>query len=242
MATIGLSLVGCGIIPKRVEYLQDKVHEMPAASPKHEEVRKEAAAYTAAKTLKALEASIAENASTNVTRPITEAHIVATSLSGSLGKPYSPFVGPATTIAKRLDHEDAKLSKDLEDFRDKNDENKGKKIEGSGVFQIGYFANLLMLVIVGFLIWIAIKIVGLFYPVVSVGTRVIEGSAAATSKLVGKGFGEMVEGGELFKKWISEEIQDPATQAKVKELFASAHKEKQSRDVQDVIEKLTKKD
>lgn len=106
---------------------------------------------------------------------------------------------------------------------------------------MGYFTNLLMLgslVIVG---WIAIKVAGVATgnPAVTVGTKIVEGAGKGVVNLVSKGFSEVIEAGEHFKKKIDEKIEDPQVREQVKELFAQAHMEKQSRDVQEVVKKLT---
>lgn len=236
-----LFLMGCGLMPKKVEYFQDKVEKMPAPTIKQVEVQKEAAEFVARKTDQTVKAAIHENSSTNVLVPAIDANKVATSLSGSLGKPEDPWYGAAEKLAVRLDQLDAKLDKKLEEFRKDNDRNSGKAIEGTGFVQMGYFTNLLMLAALGFMGWIAIKVAGIASgnPAVMVGTKIVEGAGKGMANLVSKGFSEVIEAGEHFKKKIDDRFEDPAVREEIKELFKQAHLEKQSRDVQEVIRKLT---
>ena len=238
-------LPGCGtLLPKKVEYFQDKVQKMPEASDKNIELQKQTAYMAKDKAKETLVAAIKENASTNVVTPAVDTAVLTDSLSGSLGKPVAPFTGQATNLVLKLNKEDAKLDAKLDEFKHQNDENAGKKIEGTGTFQLSYLTNLLVLGIIAMVLYAALKIVTLISggsPVVSVGTQIMEGSVKAVTKLAHKGFGELIEGGEQFKKLVEEKFDDPATQEKIKELFRNAHESKQSRDVQDVVKNLTAK-
>jgi hypothetical protein len=231
--------MGCGLLPKKVEYFQDKVQKMPAETPKQTEMQKEAAKYIENKTGEIIVEAVRENSSTNVLGPAVDAHVAAESLSGSLGKPQDDWKGTAKALADKLDRLDAKLDKKLEHFRKENDENAGKKIESTGIFQIGYFSNLLLIGAFLFAGWIIIKILGVLNPSVGIGTKVLSGGMAGVSKLVSRGFSEVVQAGESFKKKVDVEFEDPATREKIKSLFIQAHKENQSPDVQKAIKELT---
>lgn len=234
-----LIISSCSIIPKKVEFFQDKVEKMPIVTESHKEVQKEAAEYVARKTDETVQAAIIEDSSTNVLKPAVEAAVVAGSLSGSLGKPISPWSKEAEVLAAKLDKLDAKLDAKLEAFRKENDQNIGKKIEGSGVFQIGYFPFLALIGCLLVVLWMGLKMVSLLSPEVSIGTRILGGGIRGVFSLAKKGFSEVVEGGEAFKKKVDIAFADPATREKIKELFTQAQKEKQSRDVQEAIQKLT---
>jgi len=235
-------LNGCSLFPKRVEYFQDKVQKVPQVSEDHKEVQKEAADYVSRKTKETVIAAIKEDSSTNVLKPAVEAEVVASSLSGSLGKPYDPWKKDAEELKAKLDRLDAKLDARLEDFREDNDKNAGKKIEGSGAFSMGYFTQFIVLAFVLGLLWVAIKVVGLFNPAVSVGSQVLSGGFRGVTKIVRKGFSEVVAAGEEYKRKIEEEFEDPETKEKILSLFVQSHKEKQSAEVQEVIKKLTNPD
>ncbi len=235
-----LSFTGCGmLIPKKVEYFQDKVKAVPAANDTHIETRKEAAAFVAEKTHETVTAAIKEDASTNVLKPAVEAEIVASSLSGSLGKPEDPWKKDAARLAARLDRMDAKLDQSLEDFRQYNDKNEGKKIEGTGVLQMGYFTHLILIVIIFFIGYICLKVVGTVYAPVGLGTSVISGGIKGISTLFTKATSEIIQGGEKFKEYVDKEIQDPAVKAKVNDLFLRAHMERQSDDVQKLVKQIS---
>jgi hypothetical protein len=232
-------LAGCSLFPKKVEYFQDKVHSMPAPSESHKEVQKEAADFVARKTKQTVLAAVGENSSTNVLKPAIEAEVVADSLSGSVGKPVEPWQKSANELAAKLDKLDAKLDQKLEDFRKDNDENAGKKIEGTGLIQMGYFTHLLVLGVIVVGGWIIIKVLGVLNPSVGIGTKVISGGVTGVTKLVSRGFSEVVQAGESFKKRVDEEFEDAETKEKIKALFTQAHKEHQSADVQKAIKELT---
>jgi len=104
-------MVSCGIFPKNVEYGQKKVEKVPEETLKHKEVQKEAAKFIEKKTSETLIAATKEHSSTNVINPANEAHLMAYSLSGSLGKPQEDWTGTAAALATKLDRLDAKLDK-----------------------------------------------------------------------------------------------------------------------------------
>ena len=235
---LAFTLSGCGIIPKDVEYFQDKVEKMPSVSSKHKEKQKQAAEYLYTKTDETLMAALVENASTNVVKPAVDANVVAKSLTGSLGKPQSPWRKEAERLAEELDKKDAELDAALEKFRNLNDENAGKKIEGTGTFQLGYFTNFAVIGALILVAWIGLKVVGSLNAPVAIGTKLIGGGVSATAKLMKKGFGEMLEGGQEFKKKIETEIVDPAQRELVKKLFRESQQGKQSRDIQELIKQV----
>lgn len=234
-------LTGCSLWPKRVEYFQDKVKPVPEESLAHQELRKEASLYVSKKTAQITIAAIKENASTNVIIPSLEANVVASSLSGSLGKPIAPWTKQGGELAAKLDYKDAKLDIALEEFKQDNNKNTGKAIEGTGLFSMGYFTQFIILFFIGGLVWIAIKVLSVLNPTIGIGSSIIAGGTRAVAKFTGKALKEVVEGGEEFKKKIENEFEDPETQEKIKELFRQSQVEKQSRDVQDAVKKLTNK-
>jgi hypothetical protein len=59
-----------------------------------------------------------------------------------------------------------------------------------------------------------------------------------SSAILHKGFTEMVSGGEKFKRWVQEHKSETLTKSEIEELFVSAQKEEQSRDVKNVVENL----
>lgn len=249
VASLCLALVlltGCGLIPKKVELFQSTVKEMPQVTTKNIEFQKETADLASKKARETLVAAVSELASTNVIKPAADTVILTDSLSGSLGKPSALWTGSAEALVSKLDREDAKYDNRLEHFRNNNDELAGKKIEGTGIIQLPYFLYLGVLFVIVILAYLGVKILAIvaqgtpYGSAVSVGTKIIQGGSKAVTSLVSKGFSEIIEGGELFKKWIDTELEDEETRDKVKELFQSAHKESQSRDVQDIVKNITK--
>jgi hypothetical protein len=229
-------------MPKKVEYFQDKVKEMPSQNPVHKETQKEAAAYVARKAKDTVNAAMLENSSSNVMKPALETEVVANSLTGSLGKPLEPWRRSAKLLSERLDKLDAKLDERMEDFRETNDKNTGKKIEGTGLIQVGYFTQLLVFGLFIILAWLAIRVLGIFNPAVAVGSQVLTGGIRGVGKIVKKGFTELIQAGETFKEKVDEEFEDPETRERILNIFRQAHKESQSSDVQEVIKKLTNPD
>lgn len=237
-----ISLTGCGVLSHRSEYFQDKVQKMPALNVEHKETQKQAADYIAKKTKETVSAAILEDSSTNVLKPALEAEVVADSLSGSMGKPLEPWGKSANVLAVKLDKLDAKLDRAVEQFREYNDENQGKAIEGTGLFSISYGTKIMIfgLFLVG--AYIAVKVLSLFNPAVSVGSQVLSGGFRGITKIATKGFSQIISAGEQFKKSVDDEFADPKTKEKIFTLFRQAQLEKQDSEVQEVIKKLTNPD
>lgn len=234
------SIAGCSLWPKKVSFFQDKVEKAPEKTEEHLEIQKEAADYIYNKTEETVRAAIKENSSTNVLKPAVESHIVANSLSDSLGKPEKPFTKePAEVLSRKLDRIEAKFDSKFRDFVVESDKNAGKKIEDTG-FSIGFFTQYFLIGIVVFVGWIVIKVLGLLNPAVGVGTKVLSGGFRGITSLASRGFTEIIEGGANFLKKVDETIEDPETKEKIKELFKQSQKEKQSRDVQEVVGKFLK--
>lgn len=242
ISSILLIGAGCGLWPKTVEFGQSKVKPVPEKTQKNDEQDRQAAQYVDKKVEQSYIAAIRENSSTNVMNPLFDAHIVAPALSLSLGPPMTewPMTAPATNLVKDLHRNVATLNKNLETYREKTEPLVGKKIEGTGFFQIGYFSYVLILIVIGFILYegikIAINIAGNANPVIGLGTAIAGKISGATA---GKALSEVVQAGEDFKDKIVKEITDPALQTKILSLFSSAHAEAQSADVKAVVKTIT---
>lgn len=229
------------MIPKPVEFGQDKVQRFPAKTGAYLEAQREAAALAAAKARETHEAALAEGTSDAVVRPSGETAALTESVSHSLGPPLSPFKGEDPKDAARaLDKQVAKHNNRVTDFAEGNDENAGKKIEGSGFLQIPYFLWLgIILGLLAFL-WIAgriaLQILAAANPPVGVGLQV----ASMGGRMLSRAFSEVLKGGEAFKERVQREIDDPALREKVLHIFRSEHEKKQSADTQRVVGDLTK--
>ena len=212
-------ITGCSALaPHKVEFFQRKVRAFPEVSESAKETQRKAADYIATKT------------QTNEIAPVTRA------LSGSLGPPSSPWTGSATNLVQRLDKQHAAYNEDLKDYAKHIDKDAGKKIEGTGFFSIGYFAMWGIGLGVVFLLFAALKIYGMVNPVVGAGTAIAQRVGSA---IVGRGFHELVQGGEAFKDYVEKSPLTAEVRAQILDLFTRAHKENQSKDVQSLVSKIT---
>jgi hypothetical protein len=232
------------LMPKQVELFQDKVQQFPRPDDDFREVQKQAAAELKDE-LNAIEKNLlAEGSSPDEVRPVSEAASLADALSTSLGPPLKTFnrlksadawAGrPLLGLSKALDRETAKYIDDVGDFAEKNDENAGKKIEGTGLIQIGYFSMLFVLFIFGFFAWVGLKVLGTLNPPVAIGTKV----ATLPVKLAARALGQVVKGGEAFKN----ELKKKATWSadEVATLFREKQERAQDEESQSTIRELTK--
>lgn len=228
-------VVGCGIIPKRVEFFQKKVQEVPVPTVAHNETVKQAAAFVAEKTKESHFVAAKENASTNLQYLTYESSIVANSLSDSLGKPLNPWKTDAEKLALKLDAFEAKLDRKFDEFKERNDELAGKKIESSGLIQISYFTYIFGLFVLVAFLWFGVKILGILYPPVQIGSTI----ASIPINVAQKMAAQAIKGGENFKKRIVEEIDDPQFAETVKKIFREEQEKAQDQDIQEIIKKAT---
>jgi hypothetical protein len=234
-------LSGCSLLPKKVEYGQKKVKPVPEAPKVMVEHQRQAAQYVAVKTEEVKVAALKENSSTNILVPAAEAHGAAEALTESLGPAEKPFIGPMPELVQTLHKDQAKLNEKIETYREKVEPEVGKKIEGTGFLQLGYFTNM-ALVIVGpilliALLWGGLKIYGSINPAVGAGVNVV---GRVASSVLSKGMAEVVAGGERFKSYLETSKLPADAKALVSDLFSRAHQEAQSQDVQAVVTSLTK--
>lgn len=237
-----LTLVGCStLVPKKVEFFQDKVQAFPEQSAALREVEKQAIYRARDKAAEVVVAAVTENASTNVVAPAQEVARVTQAIATVEGPPLKPAPPEVSTtnLAIRLETAVAKFDKKVEAFKADNNENIGKKIEGTGLVQISYFywvggivVGLLILFAVGKLLLTAASVAN---PGAAVGLNLLN----ATGALATKGFSQVVKGGEEFKAWVEKEIQDSGVKQKILDAFQSTHKQAQDKDVQDVIRSIT---
>jgi len=234
---------GCAsLIPKRVELFQDKVKEFPKQKPKEKELQRQTAKRAEEKAKETLEAAIAEDSSAAVLVPATETAILTDVVSESLGPPAKPAPDSKSSdaLAQELRSSIAALNKRIDNFKEDNNENAGKKIEGSGLFQIPYFlwlGGIVALILVLHLVLKAfLTIAAAGSPPVAIGMKV----AGVGGKLLSKGFSQLIKGGEDFKDTIKNEIKDADLQAKILQAFQKSHRTTQDADIQSVIKELTK--
>lgn len=240
-------LAGCSsLIPKRVELGQDTVEKVPVAKSSERETQRQAAQRAALRAHDTLRAAILEDSSPAVVSPAAETTVIAGAVSRSLGPPMNPSTDSTEVLARKLDSAIAALNKRLDSFREDNDKNSGKKIEGTGFLQIPYIVWLggafvlfiIILVAVG-IGWTLLKMYALSNPPVALGLKAVQTGGALAAKAVG----QLVGGGEKFKGWLKTELPNVSDEVKrqVEELFISAHKESSDETVRDVVKELVRK-
>jgi len=229
---------GCSLLsPGKKEFFQTKMPAFPEKT-KVEEKQKQAATYLAEQVGLAYDAALLSQTTNTVMVPLREARTVAEPLAESLGPPTTPYKGPATNLVADLRQLEARYDAALRKLEAKLGDLEGKKIEGTGLIQMGYFTWLLLLFGVIALLFFILKIVAIFNPPVQVATSAI----SAGAHVLRRGFSEVIEAGEKFKDMVKAKVEDPETQEYILDLFRRAHMETQSRDVQQVIQHLTAKE
>ncbi len=247
MVAAALILGGC-FMPKPIEGFQDKVRAFPTAKAAETETQRQVAQRAARKADETLVAALKEGSSPAVILPAKETGFLAESVSVSLGPPLKPAAPEVTSeeLARRLDTATAKLNVRVEDFKQDNDENKGKTIEGTGLFQIGYVSYLAIVAGVLFLVYIlfrvgvlALKAYSASNPAVAVGLNAVQAGGALASKALG----QVLHAGENFKDGLKEKVPGLTDElaAQVIAHFRTSHQKAQDQDVQSVIRQLTAK-
>jgi hypothetical protein len=246
-------LTGCStLLPKQVEFFQKKVQAVPEATSREKETQKEAAALAAKQSEQTLLAAVKENASTNVVKPAGDAMVLSRSVSTSLGPPVKPWAGDVDSLARKLDTSVAALDRRLDNFREDQSEVVGKKIEGTGLFQVPYLVWLgivFVFVFVGLLVfgflWTVLKMYATTNPPLAIGLN----AAQAAASTVRKGFTQAVVAGEEFKKKVLDATKGAAGSVSfsdeqataVLDWFRTAHQKNQDHDVQELVKGLTQK-
>lgn len=234
--TLCASLSGCGLIPKRVEFFQDKVKAVPVITEKQKEHQKQAAQYVADQLEIAKTVAVQKGADPDVVSPVDNANGVAHSLSTSLGPPLAPWPDTSTNLVNSLNHDGAKHQEALDKYAKDVQKDVGHKIEGTGLFSFSYFTYVGMFLGLGALVWFGLKIYGSINPAVGLGVNTVGGVA---SKVLSKGFSEVVAGGEAFKTYLSNSGLSQDVKDYVSSLFVQAHTSNQSQDVQKLVTTLT---
>lgn len=231
-----LLLTGCHLLPGKAEYFQKHVKALPTAAtqPSLVEAQKQAAQFVDNKVSEAKTAAAATAADVSVQVPLAEAATVAGPLSTSLGPPTAPWADTAPKLAVKVDSETAKLDKKVTAYAKKNESVVGKKIEGTGLFQIGFFTQWGILLGVLGLGWVALKIYGFTNPVVGAATDVAQ---RVSSKVLASGFHQVVAGGNRFLKTAESKL-TPENFKQVQEIFKSSHSQEQDSAVQSLVKQL----
>lgn len=233
-----LCLTGCGLIPHKVEFFQDKVHKFPAVTAKQEELQREAAALAKQKAQETVDEALKENVSPYVLAPARETEKLTDAVSTSLGPPVHAYSN-TTNLVEGLNHAVAKHNNKVADFAEDNDKNSGKKIEGTGLVQVPYFAWAGGVVALLFLVWVVLKAVLTAASAANPGALVGVAGMNVAGSVLAKGFHQVVKGGELFKEWVGKEL-EPGLQQKVLDAFTSLHKTAQDGDVKAIVDHIVK--
>jgi hypothetical protein len=223
-----------------VEYGQSKVKAAPIKRAETVEAEKQAGEFVHREIVAARDAALATGASTNVLNPLSEARIASEGLSYSLGSPANRWERSGDELYQRLGRLENKFDTALDDYRKSQAPLVGKKIEGTGLFQIGYFTNVALIVGFLFLVYAALKIVFLIYPPVGLGVSGISAVGRVSSSLLKKGFEQVISGSEHFKEALENSGLEEAAKKEVLNLFRLHQMGRQDKDVQDLVKDLTK--
>jgi hypothetical protein len=231
-------LTGCSLIPKNVEFGQDKVKKFPSHAHAQLEAERQAVSLAADKAREAEAIAIVDQSS--AAKPAGEAAELSESVTRSLGPPADKWTGEVNRLTERLDRLTSKYNDLLVNFQKGNDENAGKKIEGTGFLQVPYFLWLGIVGAIIAIVWLVLKTVAnvaaASNPGVAVGMKV----AQAGGRVLSRGLSQLVKGGESFKSWLKKEVPDEALKEKILEAFKQHHMTAQDEDVQNMIKELTK--
>ncbi len=233
-----LALTGCSsLIPARLEFFKSKVKPFPELTSSQRETQRQAAALAATKANETLLAATKASSPASVTNPASDAASLTHAVSTSLGPPESPWSKPAIELATKLDTADAKLNNKIESFAKREEKFVGKSVEGTGLFSISYFSYIGIIIGLVLLAWTALKAYGMVNPAVGVATNVV---GRVNSAILAKSVSEISAGGEAFKEYLAKSGIEDKVKAQVLDLFSRGHKENQSTEVQDLVQKLTK--
>ena len=240
LASVFLFGPGCGLIPKNVEFFQKKIRPVPEKVEKAKERERQAAEYVDSQLQTAKDQAVTMGLTNGLFTSITNAKTVSGPLSVSLGPPESKWTGPPQRLGDDLLLEVAKLNRRLDIYTQSNQKIEGKKVEGTGLVNVPYFVyivivgGLVFLAIIG--IKIALGVLSATNPAIGLGANVVKGLG---SKVIAKGFSQIVKGGEEFLKRAEEEISDPDLYEKVKQMFLDEQQKAQDQHIKDAIKQLT---
>jgi hypothetical protein len=144
-------------------------------------------------------------------------------------------------LAQSLSYRNAIYRADIRDFRDSNDQNQGKKIEGTGLFSVPYFVWIGILLVLGFigfivlsLIWGALKLFAMSNPPLALGLNAAQLSAKGAGKMVT----QIIKGGQAFKGKLDDIIEDSSLKDQLLQAFRDSHEKAQDEDTKTVIKHL----
>ena len=230
-------LSGCTLIPKPVEYFQDRVQPVPSRSEASEESLRQAARLAASRAADTERAALSTEAAPEVLTPARDTAVLTESVSDRLGPPAAAWRGEIEALLARMDAQEARFQRELATYRARVQDNVGKPIGGTGVIQVDYFTHLLILAAIFAVAWLIVRIIAIFNAPVAVGLKTVEGG----SRFLGRALAEVVEGGQEFKERVRKLMADkPDVAQRIVDAFTDSQRAKQSRDTQNAIEALKK--
>ena len=234
-------LGGCGtLIPKKVELFQDKVKKFPVATQAQKEVQRQAAQRAQEKAIETLTAAVAERTSPAVIAPATETVVLTEVVADVVGPPAKRPTIDTVALADEVRKSLATQVKKVDSYAENNDENVGKKIEGTGLVQVPYFVWMGGVLVVVFVGWHLAKLALTAASAANPGAAIGVGAMNVAGSTVSKGMVQLVAGGKRFMSWAEAEIEDPALRKKIVEAFTSSHKTAQDADVKAIVNQLIK--
>jgi hypothetical protein len=229
-----LALYGCSLIPKKVEFFQDKVPTYPEKTAKQQELERQTADLLVQRAQRAELAAIEDDSSESVLKPIGDTLDLAQALSLSLGPPLNPWKDEVDRLVAILKQQEARQNLRLEELRRRLDESEGKKVEGTGLFQVPYLTYLLIvggtIVVAIFLVRIGVGIAAMFHPAAAL--------AKAGLDIPLHGFAQVVKGGGKFLEQLPKLNLGSRAEAMVKEAFLSAQKQAQDERVKNLVKSM----
>jgi hypothetical protein len=229
-------LTGCSLLPGRVEYFQKEVQPIPELSASQVQHQKQAAEYVAEKAQETKENAIETGADVSVIVPATETAVVAGSLSTSMGPPLRPHKGTAEALAATVERDRAKVDQKIDKQRHDTAALVGKDIEGTGAISMSWFTQAGIVLGACFLVFTALKIYGLFNPIVGAGMGITQ---RVTGKMAAAAFSSTAHGIEEFKGLLEDGV--TYTKDQIKEALATSLQMKQDGSVQDLAYRLTRR-
>ena len=238
-ALLLLGAAGCStFMPKKVEIGQDKVQSFPLPSSSELEIHRQAAQRAKEKAREVLITAVKGMSPPEITRPAAETAEITDAVSTVLGPPKSRSGSETEALADRARATVARLAGRVEDFREDNDKNVGKKIEGTGWLQVGYFAwcgGFLILLGIGY---IALRVVATLgaaaNPVVGLGVNAVSLGARGAAKALQ----QVLKGGQEFKAAVDQKIESQEVKDYVLELFRTSQDRVQDEDVKQTVRQL----
>lgn len=235
-----IALAGCStLVPKKVEFFQDKVQTFPEQPAKLVELEREAIARALDKTAEVVVVATREKASTNVVAPAKEANTLVQAVATVIGPPEkpAPVTESSDKLAVRLESAVAKFSDTVQEFKLENNKNSGKKIEGTGLVQVSYvfWAGGIVLGV------LALLLAGRFLLTLAASANPAAAAALTALNAAGaiakKGASEVVTEVESAAKLVEEKVKDSGIKEEI--LAALTKTQVKAQDTHAVVQTLS---